>query len=67
MGNNMKRTVVISIKVPLGLVSALDELIRKNYFQNRSDAIREAIRRLVTEYRKFDREEFRLGFLPGYR
>jgi len=44
-------TRVVSVKLPVGLVDALDELIEEGYFQNRSDAVREAVRRLIVEYR----------------
>jgi hypothetical protein len=44
-------TRVVSVKLPVGLVEALDELIGEGLFQNRSDAVREAVRRLIVEYR----------------
>jgi len=44
-------TRVVSVKLPVGLVDALDELIEEGFFQNRSDAVREAVRRLIVEYR----------------
>jgi hypothetical protein len=44
-------TRVVSVKLPVGLVDALDELIEEGFFQNRSDVIREAVRRLIVEYR----------------
>jgi len=43
-------TKVVSVKLPVGLIEKLDELIERGYFQNRGDAIREAIRRLLASY-----------------
>jgi hypothetical protein len=43
-------TKVVSVKLPVGLIEQLDSLIEKGYFQNRGDAIREAIRRLLASY-----------------
>ncbi|MEM4455549.1 MAG: ribbon-helix-helix domain-containing protein [Thermofilaceae archaeon] len=41
---------VITARVPAGVVEAIDALIERGYFQNRSDAFREALRRLVIDY-----------------
>ncbi|MCI4408770.1 MAG: type II toxin-antitoxin system ParD family antitoxin [Thermofilum sp.] len=43
-------TEIVSVHLPIPLLKKLDELVEKGYFQNRSDAMREAIRRLVRDY-----------------
>ena len=45
-------TKVISVKLPVRLIEVIDELIREGYFQNRSDAVREAVRRLIVAYER---------------
>ena len=45
-------TRVISVKLPVGLVDALNELVEKGFFQNRSDAVREAVRLLLAKYKE---------------
>lgn len=60
-------TRVISVKLPVGLIEVLDELIEKGYFQNRSDAIREAIRKLLTGYRELDTQKFSRSLMLGIR
>jgi len=55
-------TMIISVHLPIPLLKRLDELVEKGYFQNRSDAIREAIRRLVRDY-----ENPKYNFAVGYR
>ena len=60
-------TRVISVKLPVGLIEVLDELIERGYFQNRSDAIREAIRKLLASYRELDTQKFNRGLMLGVR
>jgi len=60
-------TRVISVKLPVGLIEVLDELIEKGYFQNRSDAIREAIRKLLASYRDLDAQKLSRGLMLGIR
>jgi metal-responsive CopG/Arc/MetJ family transcriptional regulator len=55
-------TQIVTIQIPAPLLMKIDELIQKGYFQNRSDAIREAVRRLVIEY-----ERTRYNLVVGYR
>jgi len=38
---------IISVQLPQGLINALDVLVRRGVYPNRSEAIREAIRELV--------------------
>lgn len=45
-------TRVISVKLPVGLVEQLNELVEKGFFQNRSDAVREAVRLLLAKYKE---------------
>ncbi|MEM0092818.1 MAG: ribbon-helix-helix domain-containing protein [Thermofilum sp.] len=60
-------TRVISVKLPVGLLEVLDELIERGYFQNRSDAIREAIRKLLASYRDLDTQKFNRSLMLGIR
>lgn len=46
---------VISVKLPIRLLQGVDRLIEEGYFQNRSDAFREAVRRLLVSYREMER------------
>jgi len=55
-------TEIVSVHIPIPLLKRLDELVEKGYFQNRSDAMREAIRRLVKDY-----ENPKYSFTVGYR
>ncbi len=66
-GDYTSVTKVISVKLPVGLIDALDQLIEKGYFQNRSDAIREAIRKLLSNYREMDTARFERGLHLGIR
>ncbi len=60
-------TKVVSVKLPVALISALDELISHGYFQNRSDAIREAIRRLLSSYQGYGSNMMDNRFFVGFR
>ncbi len=60
-------TRVISVKLPVGLIQVLDELIERGYFQNRSDAIREAIRKLLASYRELDTQKLSRSLMLGVR
>jgi len=66
-GDYTSVTKVISVKLPVGLIDALDQLIERGYFQNRSDAIREAIRKLLSTYREMDTARFDRGLHLGIR
>jgi hypothetical protein len=44
-------TKVISAKVPITVLRDIEELVEKGYYQNVSDFVREAIRRLLVEYK----------------
>jgi len=55
-------STIVSVHIPVQLLQRIDELIQKGYFQNRSDALREAIRRLVRDY-----EVEKYNFTVGYR
>ncbi|ACS90382.1 MAG TPA: ribbon-helix-helix protein, CopG family [Thermococcus sp.] len=43
----MAKMKIISVQLPQGLINALDVLVRRGVYPNRSEAIREAIRELV--------------------
>jgi hypothetical protein len=45
-------TVPLSAYIPVSVVERIDNLIEKGFFENRSDFIREAVRRLLIEYEK---------------
>ncbi|RLE61455.1 MAG: hypothetical protein DRJ35_00505 [Thermoprotei archaeon] len=60
-------TKVVSVKLPVALIDKLDQLINAGYFQNRSDAIREAIRRLLSNYREYNSRRFETGLHLGLR
>jgi hypothetical protein len=45
-------TKVISAKVPITVLRDIEELVEKGYYQNVSDFLREAIRRLLVEYKE---------------
>lgn len=66
-GDYTSITKIVSVKLPVGLIDALDELIQKGYFQNRSDAIREAIRKLLTSYRELNAQKISGGLMVGLR
>ncbi len=40
---------VVSIKLPLSYLEALDELVKAGVYPSRSEAIRDAVRRLLEE------------------
>ncbi len=46
-----KKTVIVSFHIPSTLLDALDELVRMGLFQNRSEAIRVAVNKLIFESR----------------
>lgn len=43
-------SVVFTVKVPQALMLKVDELIARGFFLNRSDAVREALRKLIVMY-----------------
>jgi len=47
---NSKRTQIVSFHIPNALLDALDQLVQIGVFNNRSEAIRTALSRLVLEY-----------------
>lgn len=60
-------TKVVSVKLPVTIIDQVDQLISKGYFQNRSDVIREAIRRLVASYQGYSSGMMDNRFFLGYR
>ncbi|RLE85038.1 MAG: hypothetical protein DRJ96_08375 [Thermoprotei archaeon] len=44
------RTVIVSFHMPRGLLRALDKLVEMGVFNNRSEAMRTAVYRLICEY-----------------
>jgi len=43
---------IISVKLPVTILTEIEELIEKGYYQNVSDFLREAARRLLVEYKE---------------
>ncbi|AIU68869.1 transcriptional regulator [Thermococcus eurythermalis] len=43
----MSRMRIISVQLPQGLINAMDQLVKKGVYPNRSEVIREAIRELL--------------------
>ncbi|WP_297548595.1 ribbon-helix-helix domain-containing protein [Thermococcus sp.] len=43
----MGRMKIISVQLPQGLINAMDQLVKKGVYPNRSEIIREAIRELL--------------------
>ena len=43
----MSKMRIVSVQLPQGLVNAMDQLVRKGVYPNRSEIIREAIRELL--------------------
>lgn len=43
----MSRMKIISVQLPQGLINAMDQLVKKGVYPNRSEIIREAIRELL--------------------
>ena len=53
---------ITSVKLPVQLLKQIDELIERGFFQNRSDAFREALRRLVRDYMIDDNKRPVVGY-----
>ena len=63
--SNMK---LITLHIPQKFIEALDELVAKGWYPNRSEAIRVAIRDFLREMRKFlDLERARSSNLNNQR
>jgi len=43
----MGRMRIVSVQLPQGLINAMDQLVKKGVYPNRSEIIREAIRELL--------------------
>ncbi|WP_297521396.1 ribbon-helix-helix domain-containing protein [Thermococcus sp.] len=43
----MAKMRIISVQLPQGLINAMDQLVRRGIYPNRSEIIREAIRELL--------------------
>ncbi len=43
----MSKMRIISVQIPQGLINAMDQLVKKGVYPNRSEIIREAIRELL--------------------
>jgi len=57
------RTQIVSFHIPKNILRALDRLVEMGVFNNRSEAIRLALYKLIEEYRDFLLEETR-GPIP---
>lgn len=40
---------LVQVRVPKGLIQGVDKLVRKGFYANKSDVIRDAIRRLTLQ------------------
>ncbi len=63
-------TQIVSFHVPKALLNMLDELVAMGVFNNRSEAIRMALHKLLIEYRDFltaKRVGRRAHMVVGYR
>ncbi len=54
----MPYNYIISIKIDKKTLEQLDELVHKRYYFSRSEAVRDAIRRLIAIHKSF-REQLR--------
>ena len=43
----MSKMRIVSVQLPQGLINAMDQLVKKGVYPNRSEVIREAIRELL--------------------
>ncbi|HIP74925.1 MAG TPA: ribbon-helix-helix protein, CopG family [Thermococcus paralvinellae] len=60
----MTKMKIISVQIPQGLLNAIDTLVKRGAYPNRSEAIREAIRELIKkEIYKLETKE---GSTPEY-
>ena len=66
-GGYIAATEVVSVKLPVALIESIDELISRGYYQNRSDAIREAVRRLLSDYRRFSSSQLDMAYFVAQR
>ncbi|MBO8174344.1 MAG: type II toxin-antitoxin system ParD family antitoxin [Thermococcus sp.] len=54
----MTKMKIISVQIPQGLLNAIDTLVKRGVYPNRSEVIREAIRELLKkELYKLETEE----------
>lgn len=44
--------IIISLKMPVAVVRDLDKLVEKKIFSSRSEAVRQAVRELLTKYQR---------------
>ena len=66
-GGYEARTQVVSVKLPVSVLAEIDELINRGYFQSRSDAIREAIRRMLSSYQNYNSNMLDQRAFVGFR
>lgn len=52
--NYVCESIVVTVKLPKSVVDQIDALVSQGTFLNRSDAIREAVRRLLTHLKDLD-------------
>jgi len=46
---------IVNVRLPVGIISMLDSLVKKNMFSSRSEAIREFSRKYVLDQRVQDK------------
>ncbi len=51
----MTDKVLIQVRLPIALVKELDRLLKEGYYRDRTEAIADAVRRLIERFAKIDR------------
>ena len=51
-GHTRNASLQVCVDIPIAIVERVDALIERGLFKNRSDFIREAVRRLIVEYER---------------
>ena len=62
--SNNPRTLIVSFHIPRALLDALDRLVEAGVFNNRSEAIRHALYRLLLESKGLEERKL---LVVGYR
>ena len=61
----MANVRIVTVKLPVSIIEALDELVRTGKYANRSDAIRAAVRDLIEKELWFSRRTTGIIRLPS--
>jgi Arc/MetJ-type ribon-helix-helix transcriptional regulator len=60
-----KRSAIVALHIPIGLLRSVDELVKKGMFHSRSEAIRFGVYLLVREFKMYIENENKM--VVGYR